>query len=521
MLYQPEIVAPDQITPVDENYKDMLALASADSRVLAEIYFDEEFYYPFSHLHEQIFEAVDGPYRHVAIAAPRGMGKTSIARLIAKSGIIFEKYRFICYISKTATAAEFQTENIKLSLTSSSKIREDFGNIKAREDKMLDDRFSKKAWVANGRTLVLPRGAGQQVRGLNWIRFRPDLFIIDDLEDDEEIENEEQRMKWKRWFYAQVLKAKPPGNQPYKFIYIDTIKHEDSLLVELLDSPQWKSVQLSICDENYKTLAPEFKSQRELDDELAEHRRLHIMDIFARENMSQPISREAAAFKNEYFQYYSEDDEEFIKRVKVGKIETVVIGDPAKTANPQNAQSAYAVWGIDIETNALYMREAGGYYLHPDEFIKMLLDKAQQYRAVVVAAEVTGLNEYVTYPIVNEMVRRSVRAEFIDLHARSGKGEFSGAQGGKKARISTLIPYYRQGLIYHNKIGAGPYEQQLISYPRSKLWDIMDAAAYITELLERGNRYFSPQANPDDPEKIEREYEQLENEPAMEGWQIV
>ena len=98
-----------------------------------------------------------------------------------------------------------------------------------------DKVFSKKAWVAYD-SLIWPRGAGQQVRGVLFKNDRPGLIVIDDLEDPQSIENEEIRKAWYQWLYADVIKAVPRLHKNWKIVYIDTLKHEDSVLQKLLDS---------------------------------------------------------------------------------------------------------------------------------------------------------------------------------------------------------------------------------------------------------------------------------------------
>ena len=52
-------------------------------------------------------------------------------------------------------------------------------------------------------------------------------------------------------------------------------------------------------------------------------------------------------------------------------------------------------------------------------------------------------------------------------------------------------------------------------FPRSRLWDLMDCLAYIVEMLELGERYFSPK---EDAADIESEYKELDYEPTIEDW---
>ncbi len=508
---------------IDKDIEDIMAHCYNDSQYMAKVLFPDQFNVAFSDLHDQIFKAIDSDNRKIVISAPRGIGKTTIARMIASKAILFRDKRFICYVSNSATSAEMQTENIKTELIANQDIRKIFGHVKHSDYEGVEEMFSKKTWIANGYTMILPRGSGQQIRGLNWIRYRPDLFIVDDLEDTDTLENEEIRKKRKKWFFSDLMRAVPLLHKNWKIIYIDTVKHEDSLIQDLLDSGDWLHLRLSICDDNYKTLASDFISQEELDQELASYREKKLMDVFAMEFMSIPSSNETASFKSEYFKYYKEDSKKFIDRKPM--MENIVIVDPAKTTQMHNAESGIVVWGVDLETNSLYLRQAIGGHYHPDELYDETFQIAQRYNSRVIGIEVTGLNEFITYPFKNEMIRRGLNFEVLELKARSGKGEFSGVGGGKKGRISSLIPFYRQGLVYHNETGCGAYEKQILSFPRSKKWDIMDAAAYIVEILDMGLRYFTPKDfDSEDPYDIEKEYDILEdeyNDPAFDDWRIL
>ena len=53
-------------------------------------------------------------------------------------------------------------------------------------------------------------------------------------------------------------------------------------------------------------------------------------------------------------------------------------------------------------------------------------------------------------------------------------------------------------------------------FPRSALWDLMDAEAYLIEMLELGERYFSPPEY--DTNDDEAEYKDIKYEEAIEDW---
>ena len=278
---------------------DILANCILDLKYTSKVIFPEIFYAPFSILHQQIFDLINSGHKKIAIAAPRGIGKTSIARTVVMRSILFRLQRFIVYLSNSATSAEMQTENVKRDLISNMQVRKLFGNIKSaiKGEDTIDESFSKSCWTAYGETFILPRGAGQQVRGLNWNNHRPELVIIDDLEDKNEIKSEDNRKKLKDWFWSDLMKTEDRYSTGCIFIYIDTIKHEDSLLIDLMESKEWATIQLSICDDNYKSYDTNYMTDAEIMLEVEEHRRLGTLDAFYMERMNVPIAKEDAVFK--------------------------------------------------------------------------------------------------------------------------------------------------------------------------------------------------------------------------------
>jgi predicted phage terminase large subunit-like protein len=512
---------------MDKELKIIFSKCAISTRMTALTFFPERFSMPFAEMiHGKIFDLIDGPAQKVAIAAPRGWGKTSIVALaLMARWILFRHTGFIVYINKSHDAASLQTENLRRELVTNRLIKAFFGSFKHRDvDKEeFDEVFSKKAWVAFN-TLVWPRGSGQQVRGVLFKNDRPGLIVIDDLEDPEQIVNEEYRKKTFEWLYADVLKSVPrigPNAKNWKIVYIDTLKHEDSVLQKLLNSEEWKSVRLEACDDNFQSSAPDFMSNEDIMKEWNQHVAAGQTDVFFRELRNLPISTKDSSFRTEYFHYYNlppnhvskeGDLSTFDVEIQQNKnIETVVILDPAKTVKIHSAESAIVGIGIDLTSAKLYIRDVISEKMYPDEIYDALFGMGQRLGAKVLGIEETSLNEFIKQPIKNEMFRRGSFFELVWLKTRGGMK--------KELRVKELVPYYRGGYIYHNAscIGIKKLEQQLLMFPRSALWDLMDAEAYIIEMLELGERYFSPKENYDD---IETEYKELEYEPLIENWRV-
>jgi hypothetical protein len=485
-----------------EDLKELLAHCYRSTKVCAKVLFPERFHREFSPLHDAIFEVLDDDsIQLAAIEAPRGWGKTSCVNLaFPAKKILFNDSRFIVPISCTATQAIMQGENLKRELMSNPMVKELFGPMKS-------DTFSKDMWVTANGVAVMPRGSGQQVRGILHGNDRPGLIIVDDLEDSESVRSEEQRAKMKEWFFADVLNSVDRAGK-YRVIFIGTLLHEDSLLANLLEDPNWHHVRIALCDENFKSNWPEFMIDAEVLKLAESFRKQGLIDTFYREYMGLMTAGENKDFTSAMFRGYNEDDEDFL----VGRkdLENVVIMDPAKTTGKSSADTAIVGLGFDYKTPRVYVRDIVYGKLHPHNMYDELFGMADRLGARVIGVEVTSLNEFITYPLKTEMIRRGLHFEIVELKARSEKEE----------RIRAMRPFYRLGFVYHNNRISAPLEAQLLSFPHSRRLDIMDAEAYFVELLEKGERYFLPSDDREDPAEVEKEYEALENEPAFESWRI-
>ncbi len=221
------------------------------------------------------------------------------------------------------------------------------------------------------------------------------------------------------------------ASKNWKIIMVGTILHEDSLLVRLLDDPDWCSVTLSICDDNLKSSWPDFMSDEEVAKLHAAHKHRGQLDLFYREYRNIPISTEDATFRQEYFNSYSETSEEFIKVRK--SLDNVVIVDPAKTVKLHSAESAVVGIGVDLTSARLYVRDVVSRKMYPDELYDETFKMVARLNAHVLGIEVTSLNEFIKQPILSEIIKRRIPiGEPVWLNARAKKEERSRGQSKLK-----------------------------------------------------------------------------------------
>ncbi|HIH3536678.1 TPA: glycosyl hydrolase 108 family protein, partial [Escherichia coli] len=89
---------------------------------------------------------------------------------------------------------------------------------------------------------VTVAGSGKKLRGLRHGPYRPDLVILDDIENDEMVRNPEQRDKLHDWLTKTVMPLGEAGGKT-DIIYIGTILHYDSVLSRTLNNPMWKTAR--------------------------------------------------------------------------------------------------------------------------------------------------------------------------------------------------------------------------------------------------------------------------------------
>lgn len=496
----------------ESDMKEILYESYKSTKVFCKVFFPERFTSNFSVLHDKIFDVIDSKAPRVAIAAPRGIGKTSIVGLgLAGKQILFQDSKFIPYVSKSFDSSLLQTENLKIELGSNLLIKQVFGDINTVGAEAFDKNFSKKSWVARFSdasigTLVYPRGSNQQIRGILYRNARPDFFIFDDFEDPDEVMNEELRAKLKIKFFADFMKAVSRVDKNWRIVYIDTLKHEDALLQTLLDSPEWETIRLELCDDDLNSNAPEFISTEEIKEEHEAHKRNGLLDVFYREYRNLPISSEDAVFRPERFKYFSEDGDK-LRVFRQGdkpellltkNLTNIILVDPAKTVKLSSADSAVVVVGVDRTSKSLFVRNVVAGKMEPDQLLDAMFSQVVTYNAMVLAVETTGLDRWISQPIENEMRVRSIFPIYYSLSA----------SGSKKAeRVASLSPYYNLGYIYHNKSCCQKLESQLLMFPRSKLWDVMDCLSHVIKVMDEFAYYFDPHDMA--PEDDEKEYKDL------------
>ncbi len=222
----------------------------------------------------------------VAIAAPRGHAKSTIFSLVYPLWcILFQKKKFIILISDSISQAQELLGSIIEELETNERIIEDFGRIAGYIPPTSEE---KRKWTASDiitltGVKVIARGWKSKLRGLKFGSERPDLIIMDDAENDENVQSEDQRIKVRNMFFKSILNL---GSIDTQVIVVGTILHFDSLLSNLLINPiyGWYTRLFRAIEDNHP-IWPEWWTMDRLDE-----KRKEIGDIsFEQEFMNNPL----------------------------------------------------------------------------------------------------------------------------------------------------------------------------------------------------------------------------------------
>lgn len=328
------------------------------------------------------------------VAAPRGHAKsTNFTFKDSLHAILYAYKHYILILSDSSEQAEGFLDDIKTELEDNANIIMDFGSLKG-----------DKAWrtgVILTKTDIKAEaiGSGKKVRGRRHRNWRPDLIVLDDIENDENVNTPEQRRKLKNWFDKAVSKA---GDIYTDIMYIGTILHYDSLLNNVLQNPryktkkyraviseavntklwdEWESIYTNLFNENHEEDARTFyeahKEKMLLGAEVLWEEKLSYYDLmeikvsegtasFNSELQNDPIDPESATFNPEWFDYYEPELMDF------SSPEFVFVGanDPSLGKNKKSDTSSIINLALSTKTGYMYVVDASVEKRKPDVIIE-------------------------------------------------------------------------------------------------------------------------------------------------------
>ena len=288
--------------------------------------------------HLEIYETITSEAQMIGIAAPRGHAKSTIVDMIfAAWNIAYKKKHHIIILSDSYTQSEEFVNTLKSELEHNEVFNWLYSDL-------MSDKWSSGEFETATGIKVSAKGLGMKIRGLKYRQYRPDLIIIDDLENDEAVSSITQRKKLKNYVLRGVIPALAVDGQ---LIMIGTILHQDSLLKKIIDKREefggwtvkkYQALTYSATGEVIESLWPGVwptdKLLRMKNDSTFEKYLGSI--VFEQEYQNNPRSIEDTLINPDWIKFYE---------ILPEGLERVMAVDPAISKKDTADPSAIEVWG--------------------------------------------------------------------------------------------------------------------------------------------------------------------------------
>ena len=214
--------------------------ARTDFNFLAALAMPGEFLFKFPAFFLALFHLLTSSAEKVqryAIGIPRGFAKTTFIKILCVWYVLFSQKHFILIVGSSEKKATNILSDI-VDMLGSPNLRRLFGHWDAHAE---EDNSTTKVFTFRGREIVLwAVGAGTSVRGINRKNKRPDVMIMDDIQDREDAKNKELADSLTTWMLSTLMKARSPFGCTY--IFVGNMYPQNSVLEKLKNNRQWTSL---------------------------------------------------------------------------------------------------------------------------------------------------------------------------------------------------------------------------------------------------------------------------------------
>jgi hypothetical protein len=258
----------------------------------------------------QLLTSFKNRVERFAIGLPRGFAKTTFLKILCLWYILFSHKRFVLVLCASETKAIGILSDVE-DMLSSPNIRRLFGHWDANVE---ENNKTIKVFYFRGRSIVLwAAGAGTSVRGINRKNQRPDVMIMDDIQDKEDAQNKDLADALLVWMLGTLMKARSPFG--CTFIFVGNMYPQNSILEKLKNNSQWTSLVVGGILADGTSLWEELKPIDELVAEYQSDTEMGHPEVFISEvlnstdiALSSGIDISKIPFLPEYFKELMDED---------------------------------------------------------------------------------------------------------------------------------------------------------------------------------------------------------------------
>jgi len=443
--------------------------------------------------HHELWKEACSPHRFIAIAAPRGHAKSTAGTLAyGLAEVLFRTSRYVLVVSDTETQATMFVSAMAQALSTNEDLIELFGikkNDKGKVEFLKTTESDIIVEFTDGATFrIAAKGAQQSLRGLLWNGLRPDLILIDDLENDELVMNKERREKLKRWFRAALI---PMLSRKGKIRYWGTILHMDALLENLMPAAydkytvdtglkiysinpkkqMWRGIKYKAHNADMSQFLWPTRYPKEYWKEMyIEFAGAGTLDLYNQEYLNNPIDETTAYFKRSDFLSMAQDDEK-------KQFHYYVSVDLAISQEARADYSVFCVAGVD-ENRTIHLLQVIRDRLDAKEIVDLLLALQRTYEPEAFGIEKMMVSQAIGPFLREEMVRQDTYLNIVEI-SHQGKDKPQRARN-IQARMRARTCKFNKSADWYPA-----FEDELLKFPRGMKDDQVDSWAYMGTLLDK------------------------------------
>jgi predicted phage terminase large subunit-like protein len=439
------------------------------------IYFHQYMEYETAPFHEEMFRILqDERIKLSVFVAFRGSAKSTIIStayvLWSILGIQQKKLIIIC--GQTEQKSRQYLMNIKSQLLNNDLLRKDLGPFE-------EERNS----IGNATALIIKRlnvkimisSVEQSIRGVRHDQHRPDLIIIDDIEDIQSVKTRASRDKTFDWLVGEVI---PAGTKKTRIIAVGNLLHDDSVLKRLqkkIEGGEMKHIKTTyreypIVDNKGNPLWPgKYPTQEDIE---AEKEKTMNEVAWYREYMLQIISTDEQIIKPEWIKFYD--------KFPANNLRMICIGIDLAISEKEHADCtaivvAY-VYGVGknlkiyIQSNPYNKRSS---FPNHAEYIKALVatEKMKHHRVKV---------------FVEDVGYQKALIQFFESKEYDIEGVSTG-RNDKAARLKLTTPFVKDDRIFFPEKGCEELIDQLTGFGKERHDDLADAFSIVVLKIIENN----------------------------------
>lgn len=424
-------------------------------------------------VHDDLEKVLARPSRRKLILIPRGHLKTSvITKAYAIQNILRNPDIRILIANQIWDKAREMLYEIKQLLTDKSDLPKLFGNF-------ISERWREDDIVVSQRTKALAAPTiGTSGVEAELTSSHYDLIFCDDLQGEKNFQTPEQREKVKRYYRSMMDLLEPGG----LMIVIGTRWHLDDVYQYIMDVEKDYfdiTVRKVIEDGNIifpkkfskkfnpKTKAWEFSEKQCMD--FIEFLKKRPSEEFSSQYMNEPIDSQNQIIKKEYFKYYDRRPSNLFIGMTI---------DPSISEKMSADNFAIRVDGMDEKYDIYCLDYIFGHW-KVAESIDKIFEMYSKWHPGAVGLETVAYQKALKQWLESSMRERGVYFPITELKRNTTES--------KEFRIKSMEPFYRDGKWHHAHWMKGhDMEQELLSFPRGKRDDLIDAGASMLEILIPG-----------------------------------